>query len=188
MHLSIIVAIAENGVIGRNNTLPWTLPGDLIHFKEITMGKPIVMGRKTYESIGQPLPGRNNIVVTRDKNFSPKGVTIVHDLTSAVDKGYLVASKNGVGEVMVIGGANIFKKTLPLANRLYVSEVHSDIEGDVTFPKFNQSEWSEISRDYRTAGPNETCSYSFVLYDRVDEHNFSLAGAKNFNLLTKLGE
>ena len=177
MHLSIIVAIAENGVIGRNNGLPWTLPGDLIHFKEITMGKPIIMGRKTYDSIGQPLPGRQNIVITRNKNFSPTGVTIVHDVNSAIDKGRLVALENGGGEIIVIGGANIYTKTLPLADRLYVTEVHSNIEGDVTFSNFNQSEWSEISRDYRTAGPNETCNYSFVLYDRVDDHHLSLAGA-----------
>ena len=150
MYLSIIVAIAENGVIGRNNSLPWTLPGDLIHFKEITMGKPIIMGRKTFESIGKPLPGRNNIVITRNRKFSSKGV------------------ENGVGEVMVIGVSNIYIKALPLANRLYVTEVHSHIEGDVTFPKFNQDEWSELSRDYRAAGPSETCNYSFVLYDRID--------------------
>tara|TARA_Y100000588_G_scaffold169152_1_gene182911 strand:+ start:213 stop:728 length:516 start_codon:yes stop_codon:yes gene_type:complete len=167
MLLSIIVAIADNGVIGRNNSLPWTLPGDLIHFKEITMGKPIIMGRKTFESIGNPLPGRKNIVITRNRKFSSKGVTIVHDLAVAIESGYSVALENGVGEVMIIGGANIYIKALPLANRLYVTEVHSDIEGDVTFPKFNQAEWSEVSRHYQVAGPKETCNYSFVLYDRV---------------------
>tara|TARA_B100001123_G_C14839171_1_gene839373 strand:+ start:171 stop:686 length:516 start_codon:yes stop_codon:yes gene_type:complete len=167
MLLSIIVAIADNGVIGRNNSLPWTLPGDLIHFKEITMGKPIIMGRKTFESIGNPLPGRKNIVITRNRKFSSKGVTIVHDLAVAIESGYSVALENGVGEVMIIGGANIYIKALPLANRLYVTEVHSDIEGDVTFPKFNQAEWSEVSRHYQAAGPKETCNYSFVLYDRV---------------------
>jgi len=168
MYLSIIVAIAENGVIGRNNSLPWTLPGDLIHFKEITMGKPIIMGRKTFESIGKPLPGRNNIVITRNRKFSSKGIIIAHDLAAAIERGYSVALENGVGEVMVIGGSNIYIKALPLANRLYVTEVHSHIEGDVTFPKFNHAEWSELSRDYRAAGPSETCNYSFVLYDRVD--------------------
>ena len=125
MYLSIIVAIAENGVIGRNNSLPWTLPGDLIHFKEITMGKPIIMGRKTFESIGKPLPGRNNIVITRNRKFSSKGIIIAHDLAAAIERGYSVALENGVGEVMVIGGSNIYIKALPLANRLYVTEVHS---------------------------------------------------------------
>ena len=131
------------------------------------MGKPIIMGRKTFESIGKPLPGRNNIVITRNRKFSSKGVIIVHDLAAAIERGYSVALENGVGEVMIIGGANIYIKALPLANRLYVTEVHSDIEGDVTFPKFNQAEWSEVSRHYQAAGPKETCNYSFVLYDRV---------------------
>jgi dihydrofolate reductase len=167
MRLSLIVAVAENGVIGRDNDLPWKLSGDLKRFKSVTMGKPIVMGRKTYESIGRPLPGRANIVMTRDSNFFAEGIDVVHDLASAVAAGENAARESGADEFMVIGGANIYAATLPEADRLYVTEVHSVIEGDVRFPEIDSTVWTEIFREYCKASPEETCDYSFVIYDRV---------------------
>lgn len=167
MRLSLIVAVAQNGVIGRENDLPWKLSGDLKRFKAVTMGKPIVMGRKTYESIGRPLPGRANIVMTRDSEFSAVGINLVHDLASAIEAGKNAAEESGVDEIMVIGGANIYSAALPEADRLYVTEVHSVIEGDVRFPEIDGAIWAEISREYCMASPQETCDYSFVTYDRV---------------------
>jgi len=167
MRISLIVAVAENRVIGRDNDLPWRLSGDLKRFKSVTMGKPIVMGRKTYESIGRPLPGRANIVMTRDSEFSAEGIDVVHDLASAVAAGGNAAKESDVDEIMVIGGANIYAATLSEADRLYVTEVHSVIEGDVLFPEIDSAVWAEISREYCTAGPQETCDYSFVTYDRL---------------------
>jgi dihydrofolate reductase len=167
MRLSLIVAVAQNGVIGRDNDLPWKLSGDLKRFKAVTMGKPIVMGRKTYESIGRPLPGRANIVMTRDSNFSADGIDVVHDISSAVEAGENAARESGVDEIMVIGGANIYGATLSEADRLYVTEVHSVIDGDVRFPEIDGAIWAEVSREYCKAGPQETCDYSFVTYDRV---------------------
>ncbi|NKB19653.1 MAG: hypothetical protein GKS01_03820 [Alphaproteobacteria bacterium] len=166
MRLSLIVAVAENGVIGRDNDLPWKLSGDLKRFKTVTMGKPIVMGRKTFESIGRPLPGRANIVMTRDSDFSADGINVVHDIASAVAVGENAAKESGVEEIMVIGGANIYAATLAAADRLYVTEVHSVIEGDVRFPDIDNEIWTEISREHRKASPGETCDYSFVQYDR----------------------
>jgi dihydrofolate reductase len=167
MRLSLIVAVAQNGVIGRDNDLPWKLSGDLKRFKAVTMGKPIVMGRKTYESIGRPLPGRANIVMTRDPEFSADGIDVVHDLSSAVAAGESAAKESGADEIMVIGGANIYTAALSEADRLYVTEVHSVIEGDVRFSEINSAVWTEISREYCKGGPQETCDYSFVTYDRV---------------------
>ncbi len=167
MRLSLIVAFTENGVIGKDNDLPWRLAGDLKRFKEITLGKPIVMGRKTFESIGRPLPGRTNIVMTRAPGYSAPGIMPVCDFTNAVALGKIAAAKTDADEIMVIGGASIYSEALLLVDRLYITEVHCEIEGDVTFPKINPAEWIEISRNHFAAEPNETCDYSFVVYDRV---------------------
>jgi dihydrofolate reductase len=167
MRLSLIVAFSTNRAIGSDNKLPWRLSGDLRRFKEITIGKPIVMGRKTFESIGRPLPGRTNIVMTRDLGYSAHGVTLVSDFTDAVAAGKIAAEKAAVDEIMVIGGASIYSEALPFAHRLYITEVHCEIEGDVTFPYINSADWIEISRNHCAAEPNETCDYSFVVYDRI---------------------
>lgn len=169
MRLSLIVAVALNGVIGRDNDLPWRLSGDLRRFKEITIGKPIVMGRKTFESIGRPLTGRTNIVMTRDLGYSAHGITPVSDFTHAVAAGKIAASKAAVDEIMVIGGASIYAEALLFADRLYVTEVHCEIDGDVTFPNIDAAEWNEISRSHCAAELNETCDYSFVVYDRISK-------------------
>ena len=167
MRLSIIVAMSENGVIGRNNSLPWNLPGDLANFREKTIGKPVIMGRKTLESIGKPLPNRKNIVITKNKRFYFTGTTSVNNLDDAIKIGREFAGENGGCEIMVIGGAKIYAASLKLVNRLYVTEVHSNIIGDVTFPRIDEKEWSEISREFHPAFSGDSCDYSFVIYDRV---------------------
>jgi len=158
--LSLIVAVAANGVIGRANQLPWHLPDDLRYFKRVTMGKPMVMGRKTFQSIGKPLPGRPNIVVTRDHTWMADGVHVAHSL----DQALALAEDLAVGgEVMVIGGAEIFNAAQDSAQRLYFTEVHRDYEGDAFFPLPDPLSWREVSREDHAGDP----PYSFVLLERV---------------------
>ena len=166
VRLSLIVAAAENGVIGRNNALPWRLAGDLRRFKEITMGKPIVMGRKTFESIGRPLPGRPNIVLSRDPEFRVDGIEVAHDFSSARTAATKAANGAGETEIMVIGGAGIYELALPHADRIYLTEVHADIAGDAVFPTYDKTGWHEQSRAFQKAGPKESADYSFVILDR----------------------
>ena len=127
-----IVAVADTGVIGRNNALPWHLPEDLKRFKRLTMGKPIVMGRKTFESIGKPLPGRQNIVLTREPNYRRDGITVVHDADAAL------RAAGAAAEIMVIGGAELFRLFLPRAGRIHLTRVHGNIEGDVMWPALDE--------------------------------------------------
>lgn len=159
MSLQIIAAVARDGIIGSNNDLPWYLPADLRHFKEVTMGHTVVMGRKTFESIlqrlGKPLPDRKNVVITRDRLFSYPGVTIIHD----------VADISKLGDCFVIGGAEIYRQTIDMADRLYITEVHADIEGDTFFPDINSS-WKEISREQHQADDKNQYDYDFVVYER----------------------
>jgi dihydrofolate reductase len=150
MVVSLVVAVAENGVIGRENALPWHLPDDLRHFKRMTIGRPVIMGRKTFESIGRPLPKRMNIVVSRNKDFTADGVTVAHSLREALD---LATRPSGNGEVAVIGGAALFAEALPLADRLYLTEVHDSPEGDVFFPEFDRSAWETV--DEKPGEPDE---------------------------------
>ena len=163
MTLALIVAVAENGVIGRDGGLPWRLSGDLRYFKAVTMGKPIIMGRKTFESIGRPLPGRPNLVVSRTPGFSPEGVCVYDSLEAAVAHAEELES----GEVMVIGGAGLYEAALEIADRLYLTEVHAEVEGDVTFPAFDHVEWAETSREKHAAGEKDDHDHSFVVFDRV---------------------
>jgi len=156
MAISIVVAVAGNGVIGRNGKLPWRLPADLRHFRSITMGKPIVMGRLTHESIGRPLPGRKNIVVTRNREYRAEGCCVIHG------PGELAAALPGTVEVMIIGGAGLYADMLPLANRLYMTEVHAKIEGDVCFPEFDRRQWQEAERQFHRADGENEYDYSFV--------------------------
>ncbi len=166
MKISLIVAMAENRVIGRNNKLPWYLPDDLKYFKRVTMGKPVVMGRKTFESIGKPLPGRTNIVVSRNPEFHAEGIRVVKDLMMARAVCQSFAIVEGIEEVMVIGGAQIYEQSLPMADRLYLTEVHADVEGDACFPEFDRNEWRELGRErFKAEGPNPY-DYSFVILER----------------------
>jgi len=159
--LSIIVARAENGVIGVNNQLPWRLSNDLQYFKKVTLGKPIVMGRKTYDSIGRALPGRTNIVVTRNPNWSAEGVIVAHSLQEALD----VAGVEQAGEVMLIGGAELYRQGLALADRVYLTEVKATPVGDVFFPDLPEN-WHEISRHPQGADGKNDCPHDFVIYQR----------------------
>ena len=160
MDVSIVVALSSNGVIGREGRLPWYLSADLKHFKSITMGKPIVMGRLTHESIGRVLPGRENIVLTRNFNYQSKGCTIIHHLND-------IASDNLVtGEIMIIGGARLYAEALPLANRLFITEVHADVQGDVQFPVIDRDQWRETDRQLFKADEKNEFDYSFVVFER----------------------
>ncbi len=134
--------MARNGVIGQKGEIPWRLPEDMKFFKATTLGKPVIMGRKTWDSIGKPLPGRTNIVITRNPEFQEEGVVRAARFEDAVD----AAEKTGCDEIMVIGGAGVYRLALPLATRLYITEVDGDMEGDVYFPRFEKSGWTEVSR------------------------------------------
>lgn len=168
MKLSMIVAAAQNRVIGRENALPWYLPNDLKYFKQTTLGKPIIMGRKTYESIGKPLPGRTNIVITRQEGYQPEGVKVVHSVEEARDLAENVCLIDGQTEAMIMGGAEIYTLALPHADRLYLTEVHADVEGDAYFPEYDKSEWQEVSRENFSAEGANPYDYSFVVYDKRD--------------------
>jgi dihydrofolate reductase len=161
MRISLIAALAENRVIGRENQLPWRISADLGHFKAVTMGKPIIMGRRTFESIGRPLPGRTNIVITRDESFQADDILVVHSIERAL------AAAEGHDEVMVIGGANVYRQLLPRATRLYLTEVKATVEGDAWFPEFDNGEWQEIERESHTADDRNEFDYDFVVLERT---------------------
>lgn len=164
MRIALIVAMAENRVIGRDGGLPWRIPADLKYFKATTMGKPIVMGRKTFDSIGKPLPGRANIVVTRSDATFPDGVDVVGDVDAALAIAQKRAAEVNVDEIMIIGGAALYEATLPRADRLYITEVHATVEGDTYFPAFARDEWHESEREDRD--DIHTAPVSFVTLDR----------------------
>ncbi|WP_348720043.1 dihydrofolate reductase [uncultured Alcanivorax sp.] len=166
IRLSLMVAKASNRVIGRNNKLPWYLPNDLKYFKQVTFGKPVIMGRKTWDSLGKPLPGRTNIVITRQAGFQAEGAKVVATLDEAVTLAENVAFIEGQDEAVVMGGAEIYALALPQADRLYLTEVHAEVDGDTWFPEYDTSEWKEIGReDFPAEGPNPY-DYSFVVYER----------------------
>ena len=155
MNLSLIVAVAENGVIGRKGGLPWHMSSDLKTFRRLTMGKPIIMGRKTWESLARPLDGRDNIVVTRDPGFKAEGASVVESLPDALTLARVLAATRGGDEIMVIGGADIFREALALSDRIYWTEVHAKPEGDVHFPPIEIGEWEEVSREALPRGPKD---------------------------------
>jgi dihydrofolate reductase len=162
----LLAAVADNGVIGRDNTLPWRLSSDLKRFKALTMNKPVVMGRKTYRSIGKPLPGRTNIVVTRDASFCAPGV-LVGDLGAAMVAARGDALRRGADEIVVIGGTDIFTQTMPIADRLEITHVHARPEGDTFFPAIDVKLWRETMRDEHLAGPKDEAPFSYVTYTRA---------------------
>lgn len=167
MKLSLIVAAAQNGVIGRNNQLPWHLPQDLKYFKATTLGKPIVMGRKTFESIGKPLPGRTNIVITRQQDWSASGVVVANSVEHALALGGEVRDENQqpAKEIMVIGGAEIYRHALAIADRVYLTRVHADVEGDAYFPELPSDTWKKVSE---TSGdPEASLPHSFFVFERI---------------------
>ena len=163
----LLAAVADNGVIGRDNALPWRISSDLKHFKALTVGKPVVMGRKTYLSIGKPLPGRTNIVVTRDPNFSADGVVVANSIDAALEFARGDARRRGADAIMVIGGTEIFAQTMALADRLELTHVHARPAGDTHFPPIDPTLWREAARRDHPAGPQDDASVSFVTYERV---------------------
>ena len=163
MIISLIVAVADNGVIGRDNALPWHLPEDLKRFKRITMGKPIVMGRKTFESIGKPVPGRQNIVVTRDANSHREGVIVVHSVDEAV------AAARGAAEIMIIGGADLFRLFLPRAGRVHLTRVLEQVNGDVFWPELDPRVWQLVERQSYAADDRHAHAMSFEIWERTGQ-------------------
>ncbi|MEK7124208.1 MAG: dihydrofolate reductase [Patescibacteria group bacterium] len=161
--ISIISALAKNNVIGKKNALPWYLPADLKHFKENTTGKTIVMGLNTFKSVGEkPLPNRKNIVLTDDMNYkAPESVVLAHSIDEVLE-----LSKND-GELMVSGGAMVYKQFLPLADRLYLTFIDYDFDGDIYFPEFDIKEWQEISREAHELDEKNKYPYSFVVFDKI---------------------
>ena len=166
VRISIIVAMAENGVIGRDGGLPWRIPDDLRHFKKLTMGKPIVMGRKTYQSIGQPLPGRLNIVLSRDDAFRPQGVTVAANLEQVLASDFSGHRDVKEDELMVIGGAAVYRDALPHATRIYLTEVAGAVDGDTLFPPWRRHEWVEVNRTPVPRRGEATHDCSFVVLQR----------------------
>lgn len=166
--LAIIVAMANNRAIGKDNQLLWHLPEDLKYFKRITMGKPIIMGRKTFESIGRPLPGRLNIVVTRQDTWSHPGVKVVHSMDKAIQLAEAQAFIEGIEEIMVIGGAELYQAALANADTLYLTRVDADIEGDVFFPEIDEQQWQEISRETFSASEHNPYDYAFCVLTQRD--------------------
>ncbi len=164
--ISLIVAVANNNVIGAKGGLPWRLSSDLKNFRRLTMGKPIVMGRKTFASLGRPLDGRDNIVVTRDPHFAVAGVSVFNSVSEALVLARVLARTNGSDEVMVIGGAEIYRAALPLANRIYWTAVDAEPEGDVVFPSLAKDEWTEVSSEVLPRGPRDDHAATLIIFDR----------------------
>ena len=169
MKISLIVAMASNRVIGKDNTMPWHLPEDLKYFKRITLKKPVIMGRNTFESIGKPLPQRTNIIVTRNPDYKVPGCIVVNGLDQALQMVadlFETIGKAPDNEVMIIGGAQIYAQSIALADRLYLTEVLCDVPGDAFFPEFDREAWTEVSREDHQAGDSNPYPYSFVVLER----------------------
>ena len=165
---ALIVAMAEGRVIGMAGGLPWRLPADLKRFRTLTMGKPIIMGRRTHDSIGRPLPGRANIVVSGMSDYAPDGVICVQSVDAALERAEAIAKDEGVDEIMVIGGAAVYAAALEHADRIYLTEVHESFDGDTWFPDFDRAAWQEAERtDHPASG--DAPAYSFVLLKRATD-------------------
>ena len=159
--ICLIAALAENRVIGRNNALPWHLPADLKRFKALTTGHPVVMGRKTHESIGRPLPGRRNLVITRNRDYSAPGCEIVHSLDEAI------SACRGAGKIFIIGGAELYRESLPRAHCLEFTEIRAEFEGDAAFPEFSRDQWRETGREIHSDETGIPFRYDFARYERI---------------------
>ncbi|MCG8414877.1 MAG: dihydrofolate reductase [Pseudomonadales bacterium] len=166
MNLSLICAMAQNRVIGRNNSLPWHLSEDLKYFKRTTMGHSIIMGRKTWESIGRPLPGRTNIVITTDQDYEAEGAKVVHSLEQAINTAESIAFIDGTEEAFVIGGAGLYAAALPNAQRFHLTRVHADVEGDTYLSEFDEGEWQEVRREEFQHDESNPYDYSICLLER----------------------
>ena len=165
--ITFVVAVAENGMMGKNGDLPWSLPGDLRQFKEKTVGKPVVMGRTTYESLGHALPDRPNIVVSRNPLYRVNDAKVVTTLDAALAIANEEAKRLGAGEISIIGGATLFAEIMPRAERMYYTEVHASPAGDTLFPAFDRHEWREVARKGPLQGAKDQYPYSFVTLERI---------------------
>ena len=167
MKIALIVAVARNGIIGRGGALPWRLSSDLKTFRRLTLGKPIVMGRRTFQSLGKPLDGRENLVITRDASFKPDGAEVFAAIEPALARGRELAKTRGCDEVMVIGGADVYAQVLPAADRIYWTDVQADVDGDTYFPAFDRTHWREVAREAIPQGPKDDYAAVLVTLDRV---------------------
>ena len=159
--VSLLVAAAENGVIGRDNTLPWHLSDDLRRFKALTLGKPMLMGRKTFESIGKPLPGRTSLVLSRSRDWTRPGATVVRSLEEALERA------GAVPELVVIGGAEVYRLALPHAQRIYLTRVHAEISGDTVLPPLDATTWRETEREFHAADARHAHAFTFIVLERA---------------------
>jgi dihydrofolate reductase len=167
MNILLVAAVAENGVIGRGNALPWRLKSDMQHFRALTMGKPVVMGRKTYLSIGRPLKGRTTIVVSRDHGFTAPGIVVAPSLDAALATARGDALRRNADTIVVAGGAEIYAQTMSLATQLAVTRVHKQIDGDACFPAIDPSDWRESARSEHDAAAEDEAAFAFVTYERA---------------------
>ncbi len=167
--ISIVVAVSSSGIIGSQGGMPWRLPSDLKRFRRLTMGKPVIMGRKTFESIGKPLDGRDNIIVTRQEGYAPEGVHVVSGFDAAIELGTELAVKSGVDEVVIIGGGEVYAQSLAMVQRIHLTEVHGDIAGDTKFPPLRQGEWKEVSREAISRADRDSADTSYVVLEKGDE-------------------
>jgi dihydrofolate reductase len=170
MDIVIVAAVAANGVIGRGNGLPWRLKSDLMNFRAVTMGKPVVMGRRTFASLGRQLKGRTVIVVSRDPAFAASGVIVAPSLEAALATARGDALRRGAGAIIVAGGADIYAQALPLATRLLITEVHKAVDGDVRFPALDSKVWRESARNEQTPAAEDEAAFAFVTYERAADH------------------
>ncbi|MFD1777435.1 dihydrofolate reductase [Fredinandcohnia salidurans] len=163
--ISLLVAMDKNQLIGKDNDLPWRLPADLAYFKRVTMGHPIIMGRKTYDSIGRPLPGRENIIVTRDTSYEAEGCKVIHSIEEIVKM-----NEQTDQELFVIGGAEIFKEILPHSDRLYITEINEEFKGDTYFSAFDKVEWKVISEEKGIKNEKNPYDYTFLVYEKIPQN------------------
>ena len=166
IRVSLIVAVAENGVIGRDGGLPWRLPSDLKTFRKLTMGKPMIMGRRTFQSIGKPLDGRDNIVVTRDPSFAVDGVSTCDSMVDALTLARVLATTRGADEIMVIGGASIYERAMAVADRIYLTRVHAEPAGDRHFKPLDSAIWQEVEREALPRGERDDFASTLFIYER----------------------
>lgn len=163
---TIVVAVSRNGIIGRDGDMPWRLSSDLKRFKALTLGKPVIMGRKTFQSIGKPLPGRPNVVISRDAGFSAEGVTVVHSLDHAIDVAARLAAESGVEEICILGGGEIYRQAMSHADQLLITHVEAEVDGDTSFPAIDPAVWEVDSELAVPAGEKDNYPTRFVSYFR----------------------
>lgn len=162
----LAAAVGENGVIGADNDMPWRLPTDLKHFKALTLGRPVIMGRKTFQTLGKPLAGRPNIIVTRNRDFQAPGTSVVSTLEAALELAGRLARESEADSIVVMGGGEIYKAAMPLADRLEITRVHARPEGDTRFPDIDPQTWREAARSVPERGPKDSADMTFLTYRR----------------------